>query len=173
MFSGPIDVLPALLFAPLNYLYQAPGRIHSRPPLSRQLCRCYFPVRGASGALRVGPPRVGLGGYAPLPTTRDSIDSQGTRDHPTGKWAGIADGRLSMRRPLPRESEAPEGSRTSLDAARGPPDDTWPAERLGETPQGSVPTREFTQVLSAGCIDRCSGVARRLTPVCRFGTSEV
>ena len=73
-------------------------------------------LRGASSALWIGPPRVGLGGYAPLPTARDGTDPQGSRDHPTGRWAGIIIGQHSMRRPGGPASEALESPRTLLDA---------------------------------------------------------
>ena len=144
--AGPIDDPLALLIAPLKFLYQAPGRAHGRQPLSRWLSRSYFPVRGASSALWVSPPRVGLGGYAPLPTARDGTDPQGSRDHPTGKCTGIVNGRQSMRRPQGPPSEGVESCRTLLDARRGPADESWPArgdQRVGSGESRRAPLADL------------------------------
>ena len=113
-------------------------------------------LRGASSALWIGPPRVGLGGYAPLPTARDGTDPQGSRDHPTGKCTGIVNGRQSMRRPQGPPSEGVESCRTLLDARRGPAADTWSAR--GDRRMGSGESRRapLADRPLAECIGRCS-----------------
>ena len=156
-YLGTLDVPLNILIIVLNCSLEARASEYiAASPLRDGYLADISQLRGASSALWVSPPRVGLGGYAPLPTARDGTDPQGSRDHPTGKCTGIVIGRPSMRRPHLPPSEAVERCRTLLDARRGPAADTWPARGDQRVGSGESRRAPLADLPLAGCIGRCS-----------------